>query len=137
MDRIFDVTALLFLLGFGVAALIIGLIRALAFRDATLRPVSSAFEAATLAVLGGFLARTFVSILLAAGGNSRGAGLAIGWGFFLVPGIVDSIAGIFGAHPLTSPEALLWIAASVGAFTGTMNGLYLIHPWADVKGPPQ
>jgi hypothetical protein len=83
-------------------------------------------EAAILAVLGGLLARGFISILLGSANDSAGAGLAVGWGFFLVPGLVDTVAG----HPvLTTPENLLLFGTIVGGFTGMMAGIYQIYDW--------
>ena len=93
--------------------------------------VTRGIEAAILAVLGGLLARGFISILLGAANDSPGAGMAVGWGFFLVPGIVDTLAYIFGGHAiLTTPEILLLFATIVGGFTGMMGGIYKIYRWA-------
>jgi hypothetical protein len=83
-------------------------------------------EAAILAVLGGLMARVFISILLASANDSHGAGLAVGWGFFLIPGIVDTLAG---QAVLTTPENLLMFAAIVGGVTGMMAGIYQIYNW--------
>ena len=130
-EQIFDPTALVFFAAAAVVALVVGAIRAaikgLGARDALLSMV----EAALLAFLGGWLARTFISLLLSLA-HSRGAQIVVGWGFFLWPGIVDTIAGCFGAQLLTRPPVLLWIAAVVGSFTGMMDGLWGIHAW---RGP--
>jgi hypothetical protein len=64
--------------------------------------------------------------------SPSGAGLALGWFFFLWPGAVDIFAKLGGAQPLTAPGPLLWIAAAVGASAGMMDGLWKIHKW---RGP--
>ncbi len=130
--RIFDSSALVFLLIFAGVALIVGAIAGLIKRDDAGVAVTRAFEAAILAFVGGFLARTFVSLLLSAGKDSPAAGLAVGWGFFLWPGLVDTILAPFSIRALTKPDVLLWIAAVVGAFTGMMDGVWRIHPWTSL-----
>jgi hypothetical protein len=125
MARIFEAGPLMILVVAAVVAFIIGLGTSGARNDPD--RLGGAIEAAVLTLLGGFLARALISALLAAGNDSPGTGLALGWAFFLVPGIVDTIAGLFGTHPLTSPGTLLAIAAGVGAFTGMMSGLYRIY----------
>src|SRR5262245_18483659 len=78
----------------------------------------------------------FISILLAAGNDSTGAGLALGWGFFLWPGVIDTLIMIFGGQPaLTTPDTLLWIAAGVGGLTVMMSGIYRAYDW-DGLGVP-
>jgi hypothetical protein len=90
-------------------------------------------EAALTALGGAWLARIFIGLLLTAAGGSAGAGLAVGWAFFLWPGAVDTLLKIFGAGPaLTTPAALLCFATVVGAFAGMMDGLWRIHRW---RGP--
>lgn len=85
-------------------------------------------EALVLAVLGGLMARAFISILLGSANDSAGAGLAIGWGFFLIPGIVDTIPYLMHSHPiLTTPENLLLFATVVGGMCGAMGGLWRIY----------
>jgi len=131
LEQIFDTTALVFFMAAAAVALIVGAIRAvikgLGARDALV----STFEAALLAFLGGWLAHAFISLLLSLA-HSRSAQVVVGWGFFLWPGVVDTIAGWFGAQLLTRPQVLLWIAAVAGSFTGMMDGLWGIHAW---RGP--
>lgn len=87
-------------------------------------------EAAILTVLGGLIARAFISLVLAAAHDSRGACLTIGWGFFLVPGLVDTIPYLTSNGPiLTSPEALLMFASVVGGICGMMGGIWAIYDW--------
>ncbi len=89
-------------------------------------------EATVLAPLGGFLARSFVGLLLSAGQDSPAAALAVGWCYFLWPGVIDTLRALAGAAPLFTPAVLLWTAAGVGAFTGLMDGVGRIHRW---RGP--
>ncbi len=77
-------------------------------------------EAAVLTVLGGLFARLFISILLASANDSHGAGLAVGWGFFLIPGIVDTLAG---QALLTTPANLMIFAAVIGHDGGHLSDL--------------
>jgi hypothetical protein len=92
--------------------------------------VMGGVEAATLALLGGFAARTFISLLMGSANDSPGAGLAIGWGFFLAPGLVDTFARIAGNQPiLTTASNLLIFASVVGSFTGMMAGIYETYDW--------
>jgi hypothetical protein len=135
MERIFDPGILLFLFVFTAAAFVLGLIVGGIKRDDTGVILKRGGEAAILALLGGFIAHLFISVLLATGQDSPETGLLIGWGFFLWPGAVDTIAGLFGARVLTTPEALLWIAAGVGAFTGMMDGIWRIHDWTGTGVP--
>jgi hypothetical protein len=86
-------------------------------------------EAATLALLGGFLARTFIALLLTLGNESPAAALAVGWGFFLWPGAIDSLLLMFHAKPIFTPSLLLWTAFGVGFFAGMMDGFWRIHRW--------
>ena len=87
-------------------------------------------EAAILAPLGGLLARAFISLLMGAANDSAGAGVAVGWGFFLVPGIVGTIPFLTNSHPLlTDVESLLMFATVVGGMAGAVNGLWRIYDW--------
>lgn len=122
--RIFDVPGLLTVLVITLVAFllptIVGAIRGTS-------EILQGVEAAILAALGGLLARGFISVLMGAAHDSAGAGLAVGWGFFLFPGLIDTFAG----HPiLTKPEILMMIGGIVGAFTGMMAGIYQIYDWA-------
>lgn len=123
IERIFDPLALVVMGGCGVAGAVTGLIVA----GVRGRSAAIAVEAGLLTVAGAFLARTFVSILLDLGGNTQAAGIAVGWGFFLWPGAVDSVAAIFGKQLLTTPDVLLWIALAVGAVCGLFDGIYRVR----------
>lgn len=123
MTEFFSVAVLLFLLAVGVAGLVIGAIR---------RGWSTGVEAAVLAILGGFISRSFIWLLLSLGEWSHTTEVVVGWAFFLWPGAVDTVAAIFGEQLLTKPAVLLWIATGVGAFTGMMDGIWRIHRW---EGP--
>ena len=123
IERIFDVPGLLIVLAIALVGFLIPVIAgAIRGESGLWRGV----EAASLALLGGMLSRSFISILLGTANDSYRAGLSVGWGFFLVPGLVDTFAG----HPvLTAPPVLLAIAGIVGAFTGAMAGMYRIYNW--------
>lgn len=129
IERYFPRSILIFLGIFAGAAFLIGLIGAVLRKDGAGSIVLSGFEAAILAFLGGLIARSFISFLLWLGHDSDNAGLLLGWGFFLWPGVFDTVARFFGKQYLTRPIVLLWIAASVGAFTGMMDGMWQIHKW--------
>lgn len=134
ISRIFELAPLLFLLAFSVGAFVLSLcVGLLKMREPAGQAALRGMESALLALFGGLVARAFISILMGAASNSPGAGLAVGWGFFLWPGAVDTIAKIFGSGPvLTTPAALMWMASGVGAFTGMMDGLWQTHRW---RGP--
>ena len=120
IERIFDLPGLLIIGGFTVAGFLLPLI----FAD--VRKVMRGVEAAILALLGGAIARGFISVLLAWANDSHRAGLVVGWGFFLIPGLVDT----FASKPiLTTPAFLLDLAAIVGGLTGMMAGIYRIYDW--------
>jgi len=89
-----------------------------------------AVEAGVLTFMGGFLARSFILLLLSLAGDTQQAGLVLGWGFFLWPGLIDTLLIVLkGAPALTTPEALAWIATAVGAFTGMLAGVWGSHRW--------
>jgi hypothetical protein len=126
-------------------ALVVGLTGALLRGDGFWSVVVSAVEAMVLAVIGGVLARTFISLLLWTGRDAPSVSFVLGWAFFLWPGAFDMFATLFralrrtikGTRPrlvltqyLTRPVVLVWIATSVGAFTGMMDGLWQTHQWA-------
>jgi hypothetical protein len=121
--RVFDLPGLLIILGIALLAFIVPVIvGAVRGESGVLKGV----EALILAVLGGLLARIFISAILSAANDSPGAGLAVGWGFFIVPGLIDTFAG----HPvLTTPAILMMLGGIVGAFTGMMAGIYQIYDW--------
>ena len=94
--------------------------------DSVLRGV----EAVILSLLGGLVARAFISVLLGSANDSAAAGLAVGWGFFLIPGIVDTIPYLTHSHPiLTTPDSLLIFATVVGSMSGAVSGLWRIYSW--------
>ena len=120
IERIFDIYGLLIILAIAGAGFVIPLIAGMESR------LWRGIEAAILAVVGGLLARSFISILLGSANDSHGAGLAVGWGFFLIPGLIDTFAG---QPVLTTPGVLLMIAGIVGALSGAMSGMYRIYNW--------
>jgi hypothetical protein len=87
-------------------------------------------EAVILTVLGGLVARAFISFLMGWANESAAAGVAVGWGFFLIPGIVGTIPFLTHSSPLlTDVGSLLMIATLVGGMSGAMNGLWRIYDW--------
>jgi len=123
IERIFELSGLLVVAIIAVIGFLIPVLVGVVRKESGL---VRGIEAAILAVLGGLLARGFISVLLGSANDSPGAGLAVGWGFFLVPGLVDTLAG----HPLlTTPENLLLFATIIGGFTGMMAGIYQIYEW--------
>lgn len=135
IGRIFEGGPLLFLIAFGLAGFLIGVIRDRSKKDAsgavkgTRGALWGGLEAAVLTIVGGLLARGLVSVLLGLAEDLSKAGKAVGWGFFLVPGAVDAIAGLADEQILTTPKTLLWLATLVGAFAGFMDGIWKIHDW--------
>jgi hypothetical protein len=103
-------------------------------RDGTSR--SRALEALGLALVGGFVARSLISLVLAAGDDSAAAGLFVGWCFFFVNGVIDTLLAPFGVRLLTTPGALETTALVVGAFTGGTHGAAAIYDWRR-RGPVQ
>jgi hypothetical protein len=133
VERIFNAPiAWVFLAIFAVLAFLSSLIFRSQFDDDTSagKAVTRGIEAVILTVLGGLIARAFISILLGSANDSAAAALAIGWGFFLVPGIVDTIPFLTHSHPiLTTPENLLMFATVVGGMSGAVSGLWRIYSW--------
>src|SRR5438093_1260737 len=80
-----------------------------------------AAEAFILTLLGGFIARMFVSILLSTAVDTPFARLVIAWDTTLWTGAIGTIPSWFGAEVLTGRDTLLWAALVVGAFTGMMD----------------
>ncbi len=135
MDRIFELTFIVFLLVFGIVAglirMIVGAIRGESATD-TLLP---ALETLLLTIIGGFLSRTFISLLLTSASDSTGMSLFVGWGFFFPVGVIDTIIFFVVHHPiLTRPEVILWIAAVTGGFSGMMAGIWRIYDWTSFLG---
>ncbi|MCU1690314.1 MAG: hypothetical protein JWN20_2242 [Jatrophihabitantaceae bacterium] len=101
-------------------------------------------EAALMCLFGSILARFFIAVLLDFGDDQRQAGLIVGWLFFLVPGVVDSVYfigsdlfGSGGADPvLTSPTVLLGFALVVGGGVGIANGAWRTYDF-NRAGVPQ
>jgi len=128
-DRIFDPSALPFFVLAAGTAFVAGLWTGTARRRRRADLLGRAGEAAALAALGGFLARTFVSLLLSLGRDSPAAALAVGWGFFLWPGAIDTFLTLVGVAPLFTPTVLRWTATAVGSFIGMADGFGRIHRW--------
>ncbi len=131
-DRIIDSATLPFFVLAAGAAFVAGLWSGTARRRGRAEALGRAGEAAALAALGGFLARTFVSLLLSLGRDSPAAALIVGWCFFLWPGATDTLLKLLGAPPLFTPTVLRWTAAAVGSLIGATDGLGRIHRW---RGP--
>jgi hypothetical protein len=127
IERLVDIPALIVIAVFALGALITGGVAGLVKADGTWW--RRGLEAMLLAFAGGFLARSFISLLLSAGGDSAEVGWSIAWVFFIWPGVVETVARLFGSQLLSAPGPLLWIATVVGAFTGMMAGIWRIHPW--------
>jgi hypothetical protein len=134
-ERLFPRQVLIVLGIFAGAAFLIGLIGAFIRSDGVGNAILSGLEASILAFIGGLLARSFISFLLWLGKDSDNVGLVLGWAFFLWPGVFDTVTRFFGKQWLTKPAVLLWIAASVGAFTGMMDGMWQTHNWIGVGVP--
>ena len=129
IPSIFEGSALLFLslLAFG-SSVIGSLVGKFKFQE-DYRALWRGLEAAALTIVGGLLARTFISVLLIWADDLPSAGLMVGWVFFLWVGAIDTIAWFFDTQLLTNPTALLWIGTGVGAFIGAMDGIWKIHNW--------
>lgn len=128
LSAVFDPTMILVALGAGVLAFAAGSIVG-GTRNEGGRALLRGLEAGLLAVVGGVLAHGLVGTLLQLGGDTNGAGLAVGWFFLFVPGAVDTVPALFGSQPLTQPDRLAWIALGVGAFAGAMDGIWKVHDW--------
>ena len=135
IEQYFPKSVRYFLGIFAIAAFLIGIVGALLRKDSAGNVILSALEAAILAAIGGFIARSFIRFLLQLGRDSANAALVIGWGFFLWPGIFDTVARLFGKQYATRPAVLLWIAISVGSFTGMMDGMWQTHNWVGLGAP--
>ena len=130
VDRVFTWPALIFLFTMGVVAFGLGAgVGAAKLGDNQAGAALRGLEAAILAVVGGLLARLFIALLIWLGNDSAAVQIAVGWFFFLVPGLVDTIAYWATGETVTSPDFLIWMGTAVGSFTGLMNGLWRIHDW--------
>ena len=132
LNRLFPRPVLQFSAVGAAIGLVVGFVGALIRGDSAGSVVASAIEAAILAFAGGLIARWFISFLLWTGRNDPTVSYVIGWAFFLWPGVIDTIPRAFGKQYLTRPVALLWIASSVGTFTGMMDGLWQTHQWVGI-----
>ena len=127
MERALDPLTFLAFFGAGLVAGLIGLGVAIVNEDTN--PLKRAGEAAILALLGSFLAHGLVSVVLDAGNDSKGVALLVGWAFFGIHGLVDTVPALLGLQFMTKPEVLLVSAGAVGALTGGLNGTFRIYPW--------
>lgn len=113
-------------------------------RRADKSAAARAGEAALMCLFGGLLARFFIAVLLDLGSDQRQTGLIVGWLFFLVPGVVDSVifigSDLFSsgrADPvLTDPTVLMGFALVVGAGVGIANGAWRTYDFNTI-GVPQ
>ncbi|MBW2741301.1 MAG: hypothetical protein JRE64_21215 [Deltaproteobacteria bacterium] len=129
MERIYQISTLIFYGCAGGAAFSLGLIIGLVKGEGG-RSALRGLEALLLSTIGAFLSAGFINGMFYLAKSQRAAGLAIGWGFFLVPGLIDSIRAIWSAVPkATTPQVLTWCALSIGAFGGMMDGVFCIHRW--------
>jgi hypothetical protein len=136
MDRIFALPAIVFLLIFAVVAFLVRLIFGALRGEGAGEAALPALETGVLTLLGGFISRTLISILLASASDSHGISLAVGWGFFFPVGVIDTIIYLAVQHPvLTSPDVILWIAAGVGGFSAMMSGIWRIYDWTALGVP--
>lgn len=136
MERIVELPAIMFLLIFAVVAFLIRLVWGAVAKGEGAEALARGGETAVVAFLGGFLARMFISIVLASANDSHAISLAVGWGFFFPVGVIDTVIFLFAGHPvLTAPDVILWIAAGVGAFAGMFCGIWRIYDW-DGLGVP-
>jgi hypothetical protein len=127
--RIWDLPAMGIIGGFAAIGFIAGNYIAYARSQSTANGMWRGVEAVIVAVLGGLLARGFMSCVLGLGHDSPASRLVVGWSFFLWPGAIDTYFTAAG-HPLFSATAYLYMATVVGAFGGMMDGLHRIHNWA-------
>jgi hypothetical protein len=128
--RLLPRDVLVFLGAFAGAAFLIGLLGAILRHDDAGTVFLSAVEAAVLAFVGGLVARSFISLLLWTARDSDNVSFLLGWAFFLWPGVIDTVPKLVGKKQYaTRPIVLLWIATSVGAFTGMMDGMWQTHDW--------
>jgi len=130
--RLFPRNVLVFSVIAAGFALLVGIVGALLRQDSAGNVVLSAIEAAILAFAGALLSRSFISLLLWTGRDNANVSFLLGWAFFLWPGVIDVVPKLMGKQYATKPVVLLWIATTVGAFTGMMDGLWQTHQWAGV-----
>jgi hypothetical protein len=124
-ERLFDSNSLVFFAVAGGLGFLVGLSYGLYRGDSFDDILERSWETMTMVILGGFIARTFVGLLLFAAKDSPEAILAVGWFYLLWPGAIESVARIFTSEPTwMGPEALLWIAATVGSIHGLADGVW-------------
>jgi hypothetical protein len=129
MAPIVDSPSIAFLFIFAVAGFVIGCIVGYTRGDARADAIYRGLETAATALTGGLLARALIWIVLNAAHDKSLAGFIVGWLFFVWPGAIDTVASIFGERLVTTPSLLLWLATTVGAFAGMMDGMWRIHNW--------
>jgi hypothetical protein len=95
-----------------------------------------ALEGAGLAMLGGLLATSLVGAVLSLGDDDAATGLFVGWCFFFLPGLLDTVLALFGVRVFTQPGVLLALALVVGTFTGGTHGAWAVYDWRR-RGPWQ
>lgn len=136
MERIVDIPALAFLAIFAVIGFMIRLVFGTVAKNEGAQAFFPALETAALTLIGGFISRMFISIVLASANDSPEISLVAGWGFFFPVGVIDTIIYLIVQHPvLTKPEVLLWIAAVTGGFSAMMSGIWRSYDW-DGLGVP-
>lgn len=129
-DRVFTWPAVVFLFVMGVIGFGLGAgVGAASLGDNQAAAAMRGLEALILAVIGGLLARLFIALLIWLGNDSAAVEIAVGWFFFLIPGLVDTFAYLINGETVTSPDFLIWMGTAIGSFTGLMNGLWKIHNW--------
>ena len=101
IGRIFELSGTFLLLGFTAAGFLAGCIFGAVKRESGSAPILRGAETAVLSLLGALFARTFISILIGIDNDSPEACLLVGWGFFLIPGIVDTIPYAMGTQILS------------------------------------
>jgi hypothetical protein len=134
LGQIFEPVALLLLAGFALVAFIFGLIIGLVKGEGT-DALMRGLEGAILAFAGGFLARTFIALILLLGerlfqnpSDNEFIGTLVGWFFFFIPKVIDLIFDIF-SDSFLNPTNLLWLATITGAFGGMLDGVARTHNW--------
>ncbi len=136
MEEIFRGSAVIVLAVAAALAFVLGLAFGSKGPDPDKPPrLERAAEAFILTLLGGFFARTFVSILLSTAEDTPFARLVIGWATTVWTGAIGTIPSWFGAEFLTAHDTLLWAALAVGAFTGLMDGIWRVYDWTGLGVP--